>query len=340
MTHTLMMLALLLASESEAPRPGPWPLESYPCLRAPAGIVIDGVGNESAWDAAPWTNLFQDIEGERQPQPRFQTRAKMMWDNEYFYVVAEMEEPHLWATLKERDSIIFYDNDFEVFIDPDGDSHLYTEIEVNAFNTVWDLLLIKPYRDGGPAIHAWDIPGLKTAVHLEGTLNDPSDVDVGWSIEIAIPFAVLAETTNTPCPPLAGDQWRVNFSRVQWQLESGTGQYRKVRHAETDKPLSEDNWTWSAQREIAMHEPEHWGIVEFRESDPETAVVLREADAAAWHLRHISYSLAANRSANGSYPLQLPTPAATNGGPERRQHWPWPPAYWSEIGRASCRERV
>jgi len=74
-------------------------------------------------------------------------------------------------------------------------------------------------------------------------------------------------------------------------------------------------------------------LVEFRESDPETAVVLREADAAAWHLRHISYSLAANRSANGSYPLQLPTPAATNGGPERRQHWPWPPAYWSDGAR-------
>jgi hypothetical protein len=98
--------------------------------------VIDGVPDESGWSAAAWTTLFVDIEGDRQPKPTFETRAKMVWDDEYFYVAARMEEPHLWATLKKRDSVIYYDNDFEVFLDPDGDSHLYTEIELNALNTV------------------------------------------------------------------------------------------------------------------------------------------------------------------------------------------------------------
>jgi hypothetical protein len=292
--------------------------------------VIDGRPQDPAWVAAPWTNLFQDIEGDRQPQPRFETRAKMLWDEEYFYITAEMEEPHLWATLKERDSVIYYDNDFEVFIDPDGDSHLYTEIEVNAFNTVWDLLLIKPYRDGGPAIHAWDIPGLKTAVHLNGTLNDPSDQDVGWSIEIAIPFAVLAETTDSACPPLDGDQWRVNFSRVQWHLENDSGAYTKVLNTESKKSLPEDNWTWSAQREIAMHEPEHWGIVEFRNELSENVISARDVDAAAWHLRLISYALAAHRSEAGSYPQQMPQTATASGAPEVGQDWQWPPHYWSD----------
>ena len=108
---------------------------------------------------------FVDIEGSLKPKPRHRTRMKMLWDDEYFYVGAEMEDPHVWATLTEKNSFVFNDPDFEVFIDPDGDSHLYTEIELNAFNTVWDLLLVRPYRDGGPAIHAWDIPGLRTAVH-------------------------------------------------------------------------------------------------------------------------------------------------------------------------------
>ena len=65
---------------------------------------------------------FQDIEGDKKPRPRFRTRAKMLWDDQFFYVAAELEEPHVWATLTKHDSVIFHDNDFEIFIDPDGDN--------------------------------------------------------------------------------------------------------------------------------------------------------------------------------------------------------------------------
>jgi hypothetical protein len=230
----------------------------------------------------------------------------MLWDDEFLYVAADMQEPHLWATLHERDAVIYYDNDFEIFLDPDGDSHLYTEIELNALNTVWDLLLVKPYRDGGPAIHAWDIPGLKTAVHLEGTLNDPSDVDTGWSVEIAIPYAVIAETTPSACPPKPGDRWRVNFSRVEWRLDVLDGGYAKTLDAVTGKSLPEDNWVWSPQREIAMHEPEHWGIVEFV-TDANVEVLPSTANRIEHALRWISYHLAAHHAEYGLYPERLPT---------------------------------
>ena len=83
----------------------------------------------------------------------------------------------MWAKLKQHDDIIYQDNDFEVFIDPDGDSHNYLEIEVNALNTVFDLLLVKPYRNGGPMVLAWDLKSMQTAVELRGTLNDPKDKD-------------------------------------------------------------------------------------------------------------------------------------------------------------------
>src|SRR5690606_80496 len=137
--------------------------------RAGGAIEIDGKLGEKDWEAAPWTDLFVDIEGDRKPRPRFETRAKMLWDDAYFYVAATLKEPHVWATLTEHDSVIFHDHDFEVFIDPDGDNHNYYEIEINALNTEWDLLLKKPYRDGGPALNEWEIPGLKKAVAIEGT---------------------------------------------------------------------------------------------------------------------------------------------------------------------------
>jgi hypothetical protein len=245
---------------------GPWPPRTYACARAGQAIVIDGRLDDPAWADAPWTDPFVDIEGDRKPAPRHATRAKLAWDDAYLYIAADMDEPHLWATYTERDSIIFHENDFEVFIDPDADTHLYNELEINALNTVWDLLLVRAYRDDGPAIHMWDIAGLKTAVHLRGTLNDPSDEDDGWSVEIAIPFAALAETAGAACPPRPGDRWRINFSRVQWRLDVRDGVYTKRLDPETSRPLPEDNWVWSPQRVIAMHEPEHWGIVEFREA--------------------------------------------------------------------------
>ena len=182
-------------------------------------LQIDGRLSEPAWSAAPWSDPFVDIDGTRRPP--LATRVKMLWDDEFLYFGADLEEPQLWATLDERDSVIFQDNDFEIFIDPDGDTHAYFEIEINALNTVWDLLLIQPYRDGGPAIHAWDIAGLRTAVNLRGTINRPEDRDEGWSIEVAIPWKILAEAAPRRARPRAGDQWRVNFSRVQWQLDVG-----------------------------------------------------------------------------------------------------------------------
>jgi hypothetical protein len=286
--------------------------------------VVDGIPDEPAWLAAEWTGLFVDIEGDRQPAPDFATRAKMLWDDEFFYVAARLEEPHLWATLRERDSVIYYDNDFEVFLDPDGDSHLYTEIELNALNTVWDLLLIKPYRDGAPAIHAWDIPGLRTAVHLDGTLNDPSDVDREWTVEIAIPFAVIDETTDAACPPRPGDRWRVNFSRVQWDLEVVDGGYRKIEGPE-------HNWVWSPQRVIAMHEPEHWGIVEFVEvAGP--APQARLENAVEWHLRYAALQLALIREDQGPWPDEFEY-VAPDAGPDL----PGPLSYWSDGERYTLR---
>ena len=231
--------------------------KGYVCYRAITPIQIDGRLDDEAWKAAPWTDAFVDIQGDVRPRPRFQTQAKMLWDDTYFYVGALLEEPHVWGTLTKHDSVIFQDNDFEIFIDPDGDNQEYYEIEINALNTEWDLFLKKAYRDGGPAINEWEIPGLKTAVHVSGTLNNLKDTDQSWSVEFAIPWKVLAEFAHRPSPPKDGDQWRVNFSRVEWQHQIVGGKYRKVPNT------PEDNWVWSPQGAIDMHRPERWGYVQF-----------------------------------------------------------------------------
>ena len=267
--------------------------ETYICYRAGETISADGDLSESSWQQAEWTQDFLDIEGEIKPVPRFRTRAKMLWDENYFYVAAELQEPDIWGTLKNRDDIIFYDNDFEVFIDPDGNTHSYAEFEMNALNTVWDLLLIQPYRDiNNAAVHGWDIKGLKSGVKVYGTLNQPGDIDSCWTVEIAFPWHAFKEISETPAPPKDKDQWRVNFSRVEWKTEVVDNGYKKIINPETGRSFPEDNWVWTPQGVVNMHYPEMWGYVQFSENvigSKEDVFDNNAEEMAKWYLRNLYY---------------------------------------------------
>jgi hypothetical protein len=219
------------------------PLE-YACARTPNPPEFTGDLNAGVWMLAGWTGDFRDIEGSERPDPEVQTRVKMLWDETHLYVGCTMEEPDLWATYDQRDMIVFHEHDFEVFIDPDGDGNEYYEIEINVLGTIFDLFLHRPYRLGGPAEHGWDSTNLKPPSHrADGTL---------WSLP------PIAEHQRTATPEV-GETWRINFSRVEWDLEVVDGGYRKIE----GRP--EYNWTWTPQWEINMHVPERWGLLRFVE---------------------------------------------------------------------------
>ena len=250
----------------------------YDAPRVASAPVIDGSLDDMAWRRASWTEPFIDIRGEEWPKPTWETRAKIVWDDGHLYIAAELEEPHLWATLAERDAILYREHDFEVFIDPDGDALNYYELEINALGTEFDLFLPRPYNRKGKANVGWDMVGLRTAVALDGTLNDPSDEDLGWAVEIAIPWSALkppegggVATTleagrHAPgTGPRPGDEWRINFSRVQWPVEQVPGGYRRAHEPGPEDRHPEHNWVWSPQGKINMHIPEMWGIVRFVE---------------------------------------------------------------------------
>jgi hypothetical protein len=245
-------------------------------------MVIDGKLDEFAWDLAPWSDPFVDIEGNLKPAPKYLTRVKMLWDDRALYIAAELEEPQVWATIAKRDDVIFYDNDFEVFLDPDGDSHKYGELEINALNTPWDLFLPKPYKDNGHALDCWDIDGLQTAVRVNGTLNNPADTDSGWTVEIALPWRGLEMCMDHNRPPQPGEYWHMNFSRVEWDTQVIDGRYVKV----PDKPAF--NWVWSPQGVVDMHRPEMWGLVIFQKDSTMAAGLPSDF---RWDLRETAHAI-------------------------------------------------
>ena len=273
---------------------------SYVAYRTTGRINVDGRLDDAGWTRAPWSEPFVDIEGEAKPRPTLPTRVKLLWDDAFLYVGAELEEPHVWATLRDHDAVIFHDNDFELFIDADGDNRDYAEFEINALGTYWDLLLPLPYRDGGKADNSWEIPGIKTAVHVDGTINDSRDIDRGWSVELALPWAVLGAHTARPAPPRDGDQWRVNFSRVEWSLAPEGSGYRKV------DGVPEHNWVWSPQGAVDMHRPEMWGYVQFSTKASGTDAFVPDASwpARAW-LYDAYYAQRLFRQTHGRYAATL-----------------------------------
>jgi hypothetical protein len=298
-THTLLFLFLVVCIDPIAWGQTSYPPRNYVAHRTPEKPLIDGKLDDTYWQLAPWSEAFVDIEGDIRPKPAHLTRMKMMWDEDFFYIGVKLDEPHIWATYTQRESVIFHENDIEVFLDPNGDTHNYYEWEINALGTLWDLLLTKPYKDGGKPLNGWNINDFEYAVHVEGTLNDPSDIDDYWSVEMAIPWASLSYGV-----PKDGQQWRINFSRVQWQLDVVENSYQKVINPETGRPFPEDNWVWSPQGVVNMHVPYRWGFVQFSTAEVgkgNVAFELRPDEQAKNWLRDYYHAQKAHFKENGVY---------------------------------------
>jgi len=221
----------------------------YDIHKTNEAIRIDGKLSETAWKEAPLSDSFRDIRGEENgPVPTLLANMKMLYDDNNLYVAGIIEENDIKASLKDRDAIIWKDNDFEVFIDPYCDGRLYYEFECNALGTVMDLMMEKPYSEEGSFLLNWDCRDLKLAVSYDGTLNKSTDKDKAWYVEMAIPFASLQRDFKDPRD---NKVWRMNFSRVEWPANGGP----------------EENWVWSPTGKLDIHDPRKWGYVRFIDGD-------------------------------------------------------------------------
>jgi hypothetical protein len=181
-------------------------LPEYRVVRAEPPPVIDGVLDDPAWARAAPVNLVNSLDGS---PGRVRTTARLLWDDRFLYVAFDCEDPDVWTTFTQRDDPLYTQEAVEIFIDADGDGRTYNELEVSAANVLFDAYF--PERRQGMDL-SWDSQAL-TAVTVQGTLNDPSDRDQGWRVEMRIPIARLAAVPHVP--PRPGDRWRFNLYRLE-----------------------------------------------------------------------------------------------------------------------------
>ena len=271
----------------------------YTVLKTSGKIVIDGKDDEKDWSKAPWTEQFTDIVNGTEIDSERKVQCKMLWDDDFLYLFARLQESNLWASLTEHDDRVYQDNAFEMFIDPDGSTFNYFEFQINANGAVWDLFMPKPYRNGGKNLTSWDIHGLKKAVQLNGTINNPADTDKSWSIELAIPFKSVNMSGDGH--PGIGIIWRMNFSRVQWDLDTLNGHYLRKEDKASGKLLPEHYAVWSPQGIINLHYPERWGYVQFSDKLSPQGFLSKETEELKLTLWKYYYLQQEYKDENGKY---------------------------------------
>ncbi len=217
----------------------------YHCSYTAQAPLIDGDLSDDVWHQATCISSLHDIRSSVFPEPTLPTEIRLLWDYDNLYVSARLTEPYITATIAQRDDIVWHENDFEVFLDPDGDGLNYYEIEINALGTLLDLQMSYPYRSGGHFFSAWNCPGLQSAVKVSGTISDSIDTDTCWTLEMAIPHKALSVDFSDALKQ--SRIWRMNFSRVEWLKNGGP----------------EENWVWSPTGVVDIHMPERWGYVFF-----------------------------------------------------------------------------
>ena len=197
------LLGPILRPEGAAPA-----LPEYRVTKTATPPKIDGDTGDAVWQNAASVSLVRSFDG---GPVKFKTTARLLYDDRNLYIAFDCEDPDVWGTMMTRDEALYTQEVVEVFLDANGDQRTYNELEVSPNNTVFDASFAA-YRSDLEVAKRWDAQ-MTTAVKVRGTLNNPTDRDEGWSVEMAIPISRLAEVPHVP--PQPQDRWRFNLYRLE-----------------------------------------------------------------------------------------------------------------------------
>jgi len=205
-----LILAFLLTGALLAQsRPAP-PIPKYEVKRAESSIVIDGKLDDKAWAAANTAELT--FPWGSQTGAKQKTVARLLWDDDNLYVSYECEDADVTANFTQRDDPTYRDDAVEIFINPrpTQQTTAYIGLEMNARGVLYDYLSVAVAPNSRLFFKRFNLDGVKVAASVNGTLNERSDKDRGWSLEVSIPWFNFEELSRKPAP---GAAWSFNLNR-------------------------------------------------------------------------------------------------------------------------------
>lgn len=214
------LFALLLPVFAQADVP------QYMVKRATGKIVIDGILDDADWAAAQSVGDFQFPwwkEGEKE-----QTEVKLLWDDKFLYICYNCQDKHIWADHYDTNSATCLDDAAELFWNPNPSAaDKYNMFE---FNCIGNLLSV--YNDQKVEILKHKILPPHIGQSIKGTVNNDSDTDTGWILEVAIRFADYPDLFNAKTPK-DGDMWKIGLNRCGGKINE---QYSQWSPSQTPQP--------------------------------------------------------------------------------------------------------
>ncbi len=224
---------------------------AYQVKRINKHICIDGRLDETEWSTADSIN-FRHHYFVVNPGDRQKTQFKMLWDEANLYLAYKCSDQYLTAKEKNRDGATFLDDCAEIFLVPiKGNQDIHFCFEINLYKTINDIVYLNKFVDGNDIVIKGFNCDYQAAVSYIGTLNDNSDRDMGWAMEVAIPFK--------------------NFNRLleQYAIANGTQWSFMALRQNRDELNSERRSISSSfpiyEIEKDVHQPQYFGIMEFVE---------------------------------------------------------------------------
>ena len=230
-TGFLLVSALSFATLASAEVP------EYQVMRTTGKITIDGVLDEADWAAAKSVGDFVFKfwkEGEKE-----QTEVKLLWDDDFLYICYNCKDKHIWADHYNTNSDTYADDAVELFWNPNpgaGDNYYMFE-----FNCIGNLLSV--CNDHKIPIKQNKIIPPHISQTIKGTVNNDSDEDTGWILEVAVRFSDYPGLFDGSTPK-DGDMWRIGLNRCGGKVNPQESQ-------------------WSPSQTRSFHSPKDFGKIFF-----------------------------------------------------------------------------
>lgn len=208
--------------------------QDYICAFTNSNMEIDGFQNENVWNTIEPVWFIPNKEEELKEKSWF----KVAWNTDYLLFYFWIEDEDIQAEMINHDDHLWLEEVMEIFIDADDNPKTYYELEWNVLNTLLDLYVLNPNLNRTVIRQwwSWDCEGILSAVNVQGTISNSTDVDKGWYLEVAIPFSEIQSAKNIP--PIQGDIWRFDVTRREGTEESGTFQKSSWLPPSAHFPLS------------------------------------------------------------------------------------------------------
>ncbi|MFY0654107.1 MAG: carbohydrate-binding family 9-like protein [Cyclobacteriaceae bacterium] len=217
--------------------------------KANAPITIDGKLNEKDWQKTE-SRTFDYFYRVEKPTDQQETTFRMLWDDKNLYLFYECKDQFITARETERDGRPYYDDCAKIFLMPAPDSlNIHMGFELNLYKASNDFVHISDYYQSKKgSVYAFN-PEFEVEVTVDGTINDNSDIDRGWTMEMAIPLK-LFRGLDRYSKVAAGNRW--GFQAIRQERNEVEG---KRRITSTIFPI------YDIEKDV--HQRGRFGLLEF-----------------------------------------------------------------------------